>query len=62
MYPDTFTKNSKGMPRWEQSSMKCVALRAEGERRTPLLAIMPTLLVQSFLCIPVNVVGDIAER
>jgi hypothetical protein len=60
MYPDTFTKNSKGIPRWEQSSMKCVALRAEGERRTPLLAIIPTLLDQSCPSSTVNV-GNSAE-
>jgi hypothetical protein len=38
----TFTRNSNGICLWEQSSIKCVALRAEGENRIPLLATMPT--------------------
>ncbi len=37
-----FCRKSSGMPRWQQSSMKCAPLSADSENRMPLLARMPT--------------------
>ncbi len=42
MKPEMFCRKISGMPRWPQSSMKCVALSALSEKRMPLLATMPT--------------------
>ena len=42
MKPVIFCKNSRGMRRWAQSSMKWVPLSALSENKTPLLATMPT--------------------
>ena len=41
MKPVMFCRKTSGMPRRLQSSMKCVALSADSENRTPLLATMP---------------------
>ena len=42
MKPVMFCRNTSGMPRRLQSSMKCVALSADSEKSTPLFAMMPT--------------------
>ena len=42
MNPVMFCKKISGMRRRAQSSMKCVAFRADSENRIPLLARMPT--------------------
>ena len=42
MKPVMFCRKTSGMPRRLQSSMKCVALSADSEKSTPLLAMMPT--------------------
>ncbi len=42
MKPVMFCRKTSGMPRSVHSSMKCVALSADSENRTPLLATMPT--------------------
>ena len=41
MKPVMFCRNTSGMRRWQQSSMKCAALSADSEKRMPLLATMP---------------------
>ena len=40
--PVKFCKNTKGMPRCEHNSIKCVPLRADSEYKIPLLAMLPT--------------------
>ena len=40
--PVTLTRNSRGICRCEHNWIKCVAFRADGENRMPLLATMPT--------------------
>ncbi len=42
MKPVMFCRKSRGIPRWAQSSMKCVPFNADSEKRMPLLATMPT--------------------
>ena len=42
MKPVMFCRKTSGMPRRLHSSMKCVALSADSEKSTPLLAMMPT--------------------
>ena len=42
MKPVMFCRKTSGMPRCEQSSMKCAPLIAASENSTPLLATMPT--------------------
>ena len=42
MKPLMFCRNTSGMPRWLQSSMKCAPLSADSLNRIPLLATMPT--------------------
>src|SRR6266404_1166484 len=42
MKPVMFCKKRSGTPRAQQSSMKCVVLSADSEKRTPLFAMMPT--------------------
>ena len=46
MKPAMFCRNSSGMPRWQQSSMKCAPFCADSENRMPLLARMPTGMPQ----------------
>ena len=43
MKPVMFCRKMSGMRRWLHSSMKCVALSALSEKRTPLFARIPTL-------------------
>ena len=40
--PVTFCKKISGIRRWQATSTKCAALRALSEKRTPLLAMIPT--------------------
>jgi len=42
MNPVMFCRNTRGVPRCAQSSMKCVPLSADSEYSTPLFAMMPT--------------------
>ena len=42
MKPVMFCRKTSGTPRALHSSMKCVALSADSENSTPLLATMPT--------------------
>jgi hypothetical protein len=42
MNPVMFCRNTSGMPRRLQSSMKCAPLRLDSLKRMPLLATMPT--------------------
>ena len=42
MKPVMFCRKISGTPRMLHSSMKCVALSADSENSTPLLAMMPT--------------------
>ena len=42
MKPVMFCKNTSGIFRWQQSSMKCVAFSADSLNKMPLLAMMPT--------------------
>ena len=42
MKPVMFCRNTSGMPRWAQSSMKCAPFCEDSENRMPLLATMPT--------------------
>ena len=42
MKPVMFCRKTSGIFRCEQSSTKCAPLSADSEKRTPLLAMMPT--------------------
>ncbi len=42
MKPVMFWRKTSGVRRWQHIEMKCVALSALSEKRTPLLARMPT--------------------
>ena len=42
MNPEMFWRNTSGILRWLQSSMKCAALSDDSENRMPLLAMIPT--------------------
>ena len=42
MNPEMFCRNTSGILRWLQSSMKWAALSDDSENRIPLLAMIPT--------------------
>ena len=42
MKPEMFCRNSSGIPRRSQSSMKCAAFSEDSLNRIPLLARIPT--------------------
>ena len=42
MKPEMFCRNTSGMPRWSQSSMKCAPFIADSLNSTPLFATIPT--------------------